>query len=767
MLSGNTISRNGKELYLIAIALSVVFILFLLSLTVDLNSDILGFIAALSKLTSTKVFINFIFLFLVSALFVLHRHWALSELKRQELEDVIQSINPYALLVVDANAKIIMCNKAAGILLDYETSEIMHNDISLFLSDAHSSVGLPDICETINRDQFCVGEITGKRKNGSLVSLEIIGARLKNCAGAVILLRDITDRKNNREKLLMLQKAMENMQIGVTITNRQGEILYTNPADAAMHGYSAEELIGKDVRLFGLTKDRNPMSEEQLKSLKRFRRESVNVRRDGSDFPVQLMSDIVTNTDGEVIALITTCEDITERKRNEEIIKKFAYYDILTGLPNRKLFKDLLRKELAKARRNKRSLAIMFIDLDRFKVINDTLGHSVGDELLKVIAQRLKNVVRESDVLCRFGGDEFTILIPEVIDPRNVAVIAGKINKILSEVLMLGNDEIYITASVGISIFPSNGLDMETLIRNADCAMYQAKKQGKNTYQFYNPSIDVGSLEKLSLETSLRKSLRQKEFLLYYQPQIDLNNGTVIGAEALLRWKNNNGSISPKQMISLAEEMNLIIPLGEWILRTACEQNVMWREKGVPQGRMAVNVSMIQFRRKNFVKMLNRIIEETGVNPSDLELELTESIIMHDIDYTNSVMGELKSLGIGLSIDDFGTGYSSLNYLKHLPLDRLKIDQSFIGALTTSPNDYAICKAIIVMAHSLDLKVVAEGIENDRQLAFLHTLHCDEAQGYLFSKPLPEEEILPLMLARSDGGTIQTLSQYRKIAPVG
>jgi len=766
-LSGNVTSSNRKEFFLIAIALAVVFIFVLISLTVDFSSSISHFITALSGLTSTKVFINCIFLFLVSALFILHRRWRLSELNKQELEDIIQSINPYALLVIDSNARIVMCNKVASTLLDYETSEIIHNNINLFLYDAHSSAELPDICKTISRDDFHVGEIAGKRKDGSLVSLEIIAAGLKNYAGAVILLRDITDRKKNKEKLFMLQKAVDNMQIGLTITNKQGEILYSNPADAAMHGYSAEELIGQDVRLFGLTKDRNPMPEEQLKSLKRFRRESVNVRRDGSTFPVQLMSDIVTNTEGEAIALITTCEDITDRKRNEEIIKQFAYYDVLTGLPNRKLFQDLLRKELAKARRNKRYLAVMFIDLDRFKVINDTLGHSIGDEILKVIAQRLRNAVRESDILCRFGGDEFIILIPEVTDVKSVAVIAGKIIKTLSAVFVLGSDEIYITASVGISVFPSNGLDMETLIRNADCAMYQAKKQGKNTYQFYNADINAGSLEKLSLETSLRKSVRQKEFLLYYQPQIDLNKGTIIGAEALLRWQNNNGSVSTKQLISLAEETDLIIPLGEWILRTACEQKVMWQNKGVSPIRLSINVSMIQFRRKNFVRMLSKIIEETGVNPTNLELELTESIIMHDIDYTSSVLDELKSLGIGLSIDDFGTGYSSLNYLKHLPLDRLKIDQSFIGALTTSPNDYAICKAIIVMAHSLDLKVVAEGVENDRQLAFLHTLHCDEAQGYLFSKPLPEEKLLPLMLTRSDGDTIQTLPQYRKIAPVG
>ncbi|MEW6584490.1 MAG: EAL domain-containing protein [Nitrospirota bacterium] len=760
-LSGSSTFTNGRELFLIAMALGAAFAFILISLTVDFSSNIYHVITVLWGLTLTRAVINGIFLFLVSALFILYRRWKLSESKKRELEDVIQSVNPYALLVIDSNTRVVMCNRVASTLLGYDISEIIHNNINLFLSDAHSSVDLPNICETIKRDDFCVGEVAGKRKNGSLVSLEIIGGGLKHYAGAVILLRDITDRKKNKESLLMLQKAIANMQIGVTITDKQGKILHVNPADAAMHGYSVEELIGQDVRIFGLPKDRNPLSEEQLKSLKRFRRESVNVRQDGSTFPVQLMSDVVTNTDGEVIALITTCEDITDRKRNEEIIKQSAYYDVLTGLPNRKLFKDLMGRELAKARRNSRGLAVMFIDLDRFKVINDTLGHSTGDELLKSIAQRLTNTLRESDIISRFGGDEFLVLIPEVTDPRSAALIAVKINKTLSKVFMFGENEIYVTASVGISLFPSSGSDMETLIRNADCAMYQAKKQGKNTYQFYNPNFSAGSMEKLSLEMSIRKSLRQKEFLLYYQPQIDLNNGMTIGAEALLRWQNNKGSISPKQLISVAEETDLIVPLGEWILRTACEQNVMWQEKGLPPIRVSVNVSMLQFTRKNFVRMLSRIVEETGANPANLELELTESIIMRDVDYTSSVMGELKSLGIGLAIDDFGTGYSSLNYLKLLPLDRLKIDQSFISALTTSSNDYSICKAIIVMAHSLDLRVLAEGVENDRQLAFLRTLNCDEAQGFLFGKPMTEEEFIRLMLSRREGRTIQALSPYQ------
>lgn len=753
---------DKKEVFLISLILASVFIFIFLSLTIDFGIGVSDVITFFGGLTSTKVFINSVFLFLVSALFILHRRWRLSESKKQEFEDVIQSINPYALIVVDPNNKIIMCNRAASTLLGYDMTEMTHNDINLFLTDGRPSAYLTNIFETINRNDYYIGEITGKRKNGSSVSLEIIGAALKNCAGAVILLRDITDRKKNRERLLMLQKAMDNMQIGVTITDKKGRILYTNHADAAMHGYAVEDLIGQDVRIFGLAKDRNPMSEAQLKSLKRFRRESVNVRKDGSTFPVQLMSDIVANTEGEVIALITTCEDITERKHNEEIIMQFAYYDILTGLPNRKLFQDLIKKEMAKAQRNKSSLAIMFVDIDRFKVINDTLGHSIGDELLMTIARRLTNAVRESDIVCRFGGDEFIILIPEVTDLKNVAIIASKINKAFSEVFMIKNNEIYITASVGISIFPSDGFEMETLIRNADCAMYLAKKQEKNTYQFYNSNINLGFTEKLSLETSIRKSLKEKEFLLYYQPMIDLNNGTIVGAEALLRWQNNNDSISPKQLISLAEETDLIFPLGEWILRTACEQIVKWHDNGIPMSRLSVNISMLQFKRKNFVEMLRGIIKKSGVNPANLELELTESIIMHDIDYTSSVINELKSIGIGLSIDDFGTGYSSLNYLKHLPLDRLKIAQSFIDALTTSPNDYAICKAIIVMAHSLDLRVVAEGIENDRQLAILRTLHCDEAQGFIFGKPIPEEEFSRLMLTRNSNGTIQIPSRYQR-----
>ena len=370
-----------------------------------------------------------------------------------------------------------------------------------------------------------------------------------------------------------MQQAVENMQIGVTITDKNGIILYSNPADAEMHGYQAGELIGKDVRIFASPERCKPMSEQELKDLKRFRRESSNVRKDGSVFPVQLMSDIVMNNEDEVVGVITTCEDITERKNNELVIQHIAYYDALTGLPNRSLFTDLLKKETARAKRHKQSFAVLFIDLDRFKVINDTLGHTTGDLLLHMVAHRLKNAVRESDTVSRLSGDEFIVLITDVADSLDVSAIAEKIVTTVSEVYVLNGTEIFITASIGISIYPTNCDDIETLMVHADTAMYQAKEQGGNSHQFYNSSVNANAARNLSIENSLRKAVERNELLLYYQPLVDLNTGRIVGAEALLRWHNQDqGLVSPKEIISLAEETGLIIPIGEWLFRTACAQ---------------------------------------------------------------------------------------------------------------------------------------------------------------------------------------------------
>ena len=567
---------------------------------------------------------------------------------------------------------------------------------------------------------------------------------------------EFIERKKDEEALLSLRKAVENMQIGVTITDAKGKIIYTNPADAEIHGYQSEELIGKEARIFSPPEMRKPMTQPLRK---RFRRESMNVRKDGSIFPVYLMSDVVMNSEGDVFATVTTCEDISERKRNEETINNLAFFDVLTGLPNRALFNDRLRQELAKAHRHNQLLAIMFLDLDRFKVINDTFGHNTGDLFLQSVSERLKCIVREGDTVSRLGGDEFILLFPDIKNIEDATAIAKKIIEKLSEVFVLSDKELYITASIGISFFPQNGNDVETLVKNADTAMYYAKGQGRNNYQFYTPTIGTTSAEKLIMESNLRKALQQKELILYYQPQVDLISGKVIGAEVLLRWQNDDyGLMPPSRFIPLAEEIGLIQSIGEWVLRSACAQTKAWQEAGLPPILMSVNVSMHQFKDKSFINMLRTILQETNLEPQYLMLELTESALMQNSAFTISMLNELKSFGIHIAIDDFGTGYSSLSYLKYLPLSKVKLDQSFVRSVTIDPNDEAISKAIIAMAHSLNLKVVAEGVEKTDQLSFLRSHKCDEAQGFLFSKPVPENEFVELLMTYGDNSWLDNSS---------
>jgi diguanylate cyclase (GGDEF)-like protein/PAS domain S-box-containing protein len=551
---------------------------------------------------------------------------------------------------------------------------------------------------------------------------------------------EFNERKKDEEALLSLRAAVSNMQIGVTVTNPEGKIIYTNQADAEMHGYSTEELIGMDARIFSPQTNWKPMFQPVRK---RFKRESINIRKDGTTFPVYLMSDVVTNNRGEIIAKITTCEDISDRKRNEETIRNLAFYDSLTGLPNRSLFIDRMLQELAKAKRQRQMMAVIFIDLDRFKVINDTLGHATGDLLLQAVAKQLKESIREGDTVSRLGGDEFLLLFPDITQVKDVSVIAEKIVHKFSEAFMVNDKELYISASLGISIFPDNSDSTETLIKHADTAMYYAKQQGRNNYQFYSQKIDAYTTKKLEIEANLRKAIANNELMLYYQPQVNLIDGKIIGAEALLRWQSiDHGFISPAEFIPIAEETGLIQPIGEWIFRTVCRQIKQWQDAGLQKIRISVNVSMNQFRQNNFIEILIGILKEMDIQPDCIELEITESAIMHDTGLTTTMLNELRSLGIKIAIDDFGTGYSSLSYLKYLPISRLKLDQSFVHSLGINPNDEAISQAIIAMAHSLSLHVVAEGVENADQLTLLKTYSCDEVQGFLFSKALVADDFI-------------------------
>jgi diguanylate cyclase (GGDEF)-like protein len=435
--------------------------------------------------------------------------------------------------------------------------------------------------------------------------------------------------------------------------------------------------------------------------------------------------------------------------RNMRVLRQSedqAYYDALTGLPNRIFFKDRIKHKLTYTHHGTQKLAIMILDLDRFKNVNDYLGHAIGDLLLQDVAGRLKGCFHDDDAVFHLGGDEYAVILSNIPHMQDVTRAAEKIVTALAQPFILEGHEIFITTSIGISIYSSDGEDRETLIKNAETAMYRAKEMNRDNYQFYSPEMNAKAVEQLSLENSLRKALGRKEFLLYYQPQVDIETGQIVGVEALLRWyRPDLGLISPADFIPLAEENGLIVPIGEWVLRTACEQNKAWQEAGFSPIRVSVNLSMRQFQQKNLAKTIARILKETDLDARWLKLEITESVVMHNAEETIATLHELKALGVHISIDDFGTGYSSLSYLKSFPIDTLKIDRSFVRDITTDTNDSAITKAVITLAHSLKLKVIAEGVETEGQLAYLRENQCDQMQGFLFSRPIPTTDFEKLL----------------------
>jgi len=437
------------------------------------------------------------------------------------------------------------------------------------------------------------------------------------------------------------------------------------------------------------------------------------------------------------------------RQRDEEI-RKMAYHDPLTGLPNRQLLNELLNQALGQAQRHNkgRNLAVLFVDLDRFKVINDTLGHAVGDQLLQAVAHRLKQCCqRDRDAVARRGGDEFIVLLPELDTTQEAVRVARKIIDAFASQFNIAEHQLYVTTSIGISIFPGDGEDGDTLIRNADMAMYRAKEEGRNRYHLYNPSMDAQASWRLEMESSLRKGLQNGEFYLHYQPEVDVATGRIVSIEALLRWLHpERGVVPPRQFIPIAEEIGVIVPLGEWVLRTACAQNKAWQDAGYPPVRVAVNFSPRQFQNLNLPEMVENVLAETGLDPCWLEVEVTEEIMLLDVEATVRDLHRLSSLGVHISIDDFGTGYSSLSHIKKLPIHTLKIDQSFVNDITRNPDDATIASAIVTMARSMSLNVIAEGVELREQVKFLYSINCSAMQGNYFSKPLPAKEFSSLLL---------------------
>lgn len=554
------------------------------------------------------------------------------------------------------------------------------------------------------------------------------------------------DESNSLKERKLAAKVLENISEGVIITDEKGIILSVNPAFEIVTGFSEEEVIGNNPSMFqsgihGLEFYKNMWSE--IYKVGHWKGEIWNKKKNGEVFPEWLTISSIKDEKGKISNFVAVFSDISDRKHTEEKLRKLAHYDTLTGVANRYTLNTRLESLIQTASKYNQQLAILFLDLDRFKHINDTLGHSYGDILLKEVSLRLKGLIKNKDIIARLGGDEFVIVLTNIKHPKEAVMVAEEIIDALSNSFLLNQQEVYISTSIGISLFPLDGTSMDTLLRNADKAMYKAKSSGKNTFEFYHTDMHQNESKQMRMEVLLRKALEQNEFFLVYHPQVDLNTGQIIGVEALVRWKQEElGIVSPVDFIPLAEETGLIVPISEWIILQACEDIKNIHLNGFSQVKVSINISALHFNQESFVKTVETILSQANVDPHAIEFELTESMIMPNATETISRLVKLKKLGIKLSIDDFGTGYSSLSYLNRFPLDTLKIDKSFVGKIGIYHDDSVLVEAIITIAHRLNLSVVAEGVESKKQLEFLKKEKCDAIQGFYLTKPIPYSELI-------------------------
>ncbi len=573
------------------------------------------------------------------------------------------------------------------------------------------------------------------------------------CYG-VLVGRDVTERKRNHEMLAALlaekEALLENALVGIIMV-RERRIVSNNRRFEQIFGYPAGSMIGRSTRLLYETDETfTAFGEEAYRTLtacEGFTATLTLVRADGQPFWCEMTGsalDPLHPQNGSIWMLA----DVTERKRAEDRAKFLSYHDALTGLPNQ-LLQDRLQQALAFSNRAGTKVALMVVNLDRFKAINDVFGHSAGDEMLVEVAARLKDSMRSTDTVSRQGGDDFLLLLTNIAEPDTIMTFLGQLLIRFLEPFQIGGKEITTSVSVGVAVYPEDGADFDTLRRKADMAMYRAKDVGRNTYRFFNEEMNGDALEKITMYSGLRRGLEAGQFMLYFQPQIEIASGRLVGAEALIRWQHPDlGLVSPGRFIPVAEETGLIVEIGDWVLREACQQAARWRSAGMLKPLVAVNLSALQFKRGDIEASVASALELAGLEPAMLELELTESILIGDTENVLATVKRLKLTGVKLSIDDFGTGYSSLSYLKRFEVDKLKIDQSFIRDLATDAEDAAIVRAIIQMARSLGLRTIAEGVETKQVADLLRQYHCDEVQGYFYARPMPAEDFMAFIAAR-------------------
>ncbi len=683
----------------------------------------------------------------------------ITQRKRSEKELKLQSAAleaaANAIVITDFKGTILWVNPSFTAMTGYRKEEVLGKTPRMLKSGEHGKSYYASLWSTITSGKPWNGEVINRRKDGTTYAEEMTITPVTHEQNGVAqtyfiaIKRDISERKRFDEALLfktaLLEAQAETTIDGILVVDDTNRIVLANKQFGLSFGIPQDLLVKGDdlpVRNYVMNQVEDP--EEFVARINYLNQRRDEKTRDelrlknGKVF--DRYSAPLVDARGAYRGRIWYFRDITDRKVAEERVQFLAYYDALTGLPNRTLFRDRMSKALAAARRQRHKVAFLFLDLDRFKDINDSLGHSAGDVLLQEVAERLKGWGREQDTIARLGGDEFLIMLTHVKAVPDAAVAAKRLKEVMTRPFIIQGHSLSVGCSVGISIFPEHGEDGETLIKNADAAMYDAKANGRNAFRFFTSDMNTQVLERLTLENGLRSALKNEEMFLVYQPELELATGKITGMEALLRWQHPVlGLQSPDKFIPIAENSGLIVPIGEWVLRTACRQARKWQEEKLPTMTVAVNVSAVQFRQEGFCDLIREVLDETGLAPRSLELELTESVLLANVDATVSVVRELKALGVSLAIDDFGTGYSSFGYLRQLQVSKVKIDRSFIRDVTVNAEDATIASAIISMAKSLKLKVIAEGVETEDQMCFLREQKCDEIQGYYFSKPLAAE----------------------------
>ncbi|WP_455375068.1 EAL domain-containing protein [Kaarinaea lacus] len=669
-------------------------------------------------------------------------------LENQNVKAILDVVSE-GVMVCDDNGNIVFMNPVAEKMFSTKEQLVQHRPISeLLVGSQVESISNFFTNKDGNKNNVLIKETKGRRNKDEIFSVELVISRtwLMDDLVFTCTVRDITHIKLRDQEFNLAATIFES-HTAMLITDKQGIILRVNPAFTRVTGYSAEEVIGKNPRVLQSGHQSKEFYKKFWKSINetgKWEGEIWNKRKDGEIYPEYQTITAVVNHKGNVTHYVATFQDITERKQTQALIEHQAFYDALTNLPNRRLILDRLNQELSAARRHKFYGALLFMDLDHFKTLNDSMGHAVGDELLQQMADRLLDQVRKEDTVARLGGDEFVVLLANLGTDDHKAgqlanTIATKIHKCLVEPYMLQGNSLKFTSSIGISLFPFDDENADDVLKHADSAMYRAKHMGRNSICFYKPSMQEDADRRLKVEKDLRLAIENKEMALYYQPQFN-RDGRVVGVEALMRWKHpEEGTILPAEFIALAEEVNLIQSIGDWALESAVQQYMRWKSSGIFQGDeyVSVNVSPKQLQQADFVLTINQLLVTYDMPPRNLKLEITESVLMSDLREITNKMHQLKELGVTFSMDDFGTGFSSLTYLKRLPFDQIKIDKTFVRDASQSMNDAAIVETIIAMAEHLNLDVIAEGVETREEMEFLQEKGCNGYQGFYFSTPLP------------------------------